>query len=67
MKLGEHMTLKTKFFLGRNVNQLEKEINGFLSSIHPNYLIDVKYEMTDTGTGSIYNMSHSAMIIYKEN
>ena len=60
------MKLKTKFFLGRNINQFEKEVNEFLSNIDPNDLIDVKYEMTDTGTSSIYNMSYSAMIIYRE-
>ena len=60
------MTLKTKFFLGRNINQLEKEVNKFLLNIDPNDLIDVKYEMTDIGTGSIHNISYSAMIIYKE-
>ena len=66
MRGGEHMTLKTKFFLSRNINQLEKEVNKFLSDIDPNDLIDVKYEMTDIGTGSIHNISYSAMIIYKE-
>lgn len=60
------MTLKTKFFLGRNINKFEKEVNEFLSNIHPKYLIDVKYEMTDIGTGGIHNISYSAMIIYKE-
>ena len=51
------MKLKTKFFLGRNINQFEKEVNEFLSNINPNDLIDVKYEMTDIGYGSIYNMT----------
>lgn len=67
MKLGEYKKLKTKFFLGRNINRLEKEINEFLSNIDPNDLIDVKYEMTDIGSSSIHNISYSAMIIYKEN
>ena len=66
MRGGEHMTLKTKFFLGGNINRLEKEINEFLSKINPNNLVDVKYEMTDIGTSSIHNISYSAMIIYKE-
>ena len=60
------MTLKTKFFLSRNINQLEKEVNKFLSNIDPNDLIDVKYEMTDIGTSSIHNLTYSVMIIYKE-
>ena len=66
IKLGEHKKLKTKFFLGRNINQFEKEVNKFLLNIDPNDLIDVKYEMTDIGTNSIHNISYSAMIIYEE-
>lgn len=66
MKLGEYKNLKTKFFLGKNISKLEKEVNEFLSDINPNDLIDVKYEMTNTGAGNIYYISYSVIIIYKE-
>lgn len=66
MKLGEYKNLKTKFFLGKNISKLEKEVNEFLSDINPNDLIDVKYEMTNTGAGNIYYTSYSVIIIYKE-
>ena len=39
MKLGEYKNLKTKFFLGKNISKLEKEVNEFLSGINPNDLI----------------------------
>lgn len=64
IKLGEHKKLKTKIFFGKNIIKLEKDVNEFLSDIDPDDLIDVKYEMTYTGT--IYNVSYSVMIIYKE-
>lgn len=64
MNLHEYKKLKTKFFLGKNIIKLEKDVNEFLSDIDPDDLIDVKYEMTYTGT--IYNISCSVMIIYKE-
>ena len=64
IKLGEHKKLKTKIFFGKNIIKLEKDVNEFLSDIDSDDLIDVKYEMTYTGT--IYNVSYSVMIIYKE-
>lgn len=64
MNLHEYKKLKTKFFSGKNIIKLEKDVNEFLSDIDPEDLIDVKYEMTYTGT--IYNISYSVIIIYKE-
>lgn len=64
MKPHEYKKLKTKFFSGKNIIKLEKDVNEFLSDIDPEDLIDVKYEMTYTGT--IYNISYSVIIIYKE-
>lgn len=60
------MGIKVKIFDEEHDKDLEEVVNGFLTGITADRLVDIKYELShfSDGPGQIY--SYSAMIIYQD-
>lgn len=60
------MAVKVKLFDEEHELDLEEKVNAFLANIHPEQLIDIKYQVATMYDYKNQIYCYSAMIIYKE-